>query len=56
MGIIKLLRYIINKINNPSKYVQNYEYDKDGLIPPFEKNIGGKNGRSIEKDKNGKNC
>ena len=46
--MITLLHRIINKLFGSKNHVQNYVYDKDGLIPPFNNNIGGKNER-IEK-------
>lgn len=50
--IIRILNCIIEKITKTSNRIKTYEFDKDGIVPPFN-NIGGKNGR--KKIKNRKN-
>lgn len=51
--IVQILNYIIDKITKTSNRIKTYEFDKDGIVPPFN-NIGGKNEQS-KKIKNRKN-
>ena len=54
MLIMNIIKHIILRITKSDSQLQNYECDKDGLVPKFG-NIGGKNERTKKEIESRKN-